>query len=64
MWCTGRQLGSDYLDWIKILGYIIYGIGIVGGVQGVVKRSVPISLIAVGIIIIGSILLGFEKKEK
>jgi hypothetical protein len=52
------------LDYLKILGYIIYAIGIVGGVEGVVKKSVSISLVAIGVFIIGSILLGMEKPTK
>ncbi len=52
------------MDWIKIVGYIIYAIGIVGGVEGVVKKSVPISLVAIGVMVIGSILLGFKNSRK
>ena len=48
---------------VKTLGYIIYAIGIVGGCEGVVKRSVSISLVAICVMIVGSVFLGWEKKK-
>lgn len=46
----------------KLAGYILYAIGIVGGVEGVTSspKSVPISIVALIVIIIGSYLI--EKK--
>lgn len=44
----------------KILGYIIYGIGILGGVEGVMKESMPISIAAIAVLAVGSYLLGKE----
>lgn len=38
-------------------GYILYAIGIIGGVEGVVDKSIPISVVAVIVIIIASFLL-------
>lgn len=46
---------------MKILGYIIYGIGIIGGVEGVMKKSLPISIAALAMLAAGAYLLG--KKE-
>lgn len=42
----------------KVLGYIIYGIGIIGGVEGVIKKSIPISIVAIAVLAAGSYLLG------
>lgn len=42
----------------KVLGYIIYGIGIIGGMEGVTKKSIPISIIAIVVLAAGSYLLG------
>ena len=52
------------MDWMKIMGYIIYAIGIVGGVQGVLKKSVWQSVVAIAVMVVGSVLLGMDKKEK
>jgi len=38
-------------------GYILYAIGIIGGVEGVVDKSIPISAVAIIVIIIASFLL-------
>ncbi len=56
--------GGEKMDWMKILGYILYAIGIVGGVQGVLKKSVWQSVVAIAVIVVGSFLLGMDKKEK
>ena len=52
------------MNLMKILGYIIYAIGIVGGCEGVIKKSVSISLVAIVVIVVGSVFLGMEKKGK
>ncbi len=44
----------------KVFGYIIYGIGIIGGVEGVMKKSMPISIAAIAVLAAGSYLLGKE----
>jgi hypothetical protein len=49
------------MDWMKIAGYTIYGIGIVGGVEGAFKGNRPISIMAIGVIVLGSVLLGMKK---
>ena len=43
-----------------MLGFIIYGIGIIGGVEGVMKKSIPISIVAIALLAAGSYLLGRE----
>jgi TRAP-type C4-dicarboxylate transport system permease large subunit len=52
------------MDWMKILGFIIYAIGIVGCVEGVFKKSTEISAVALVVVIVGSILIGFNDKIK
>ncbi len=57
------------MDLMKISGYILYAVGIIGGVEGVVLRGElgrSISMAAMVVIIIGSILLGWDcgKKRK
>jgi hypothetical protein len=53
------------MDWMKIIGYILYAIGIVGGVQQVIKKNILLSMVAIVVIIIGSILLGMkDDKDK
>ena len=52
------------MDWMKILGFIIYAIGIVGCVEGVFKKSTEISVVALVVVIVGSVLLGFNDKKK
>lgn len=46
----------------KILGYVLYAIGIVGAVEGISSdpKSIPISIVAMIVIIIASYLLGKE----
>ena len=46
----------------KILGYVLYAIGIIGAVEGITStpKSIPISIVALIVIIIASYLL--EKK--
>ncbi|MCK5560956.1 MAG: hypothetical protein KAJ51_10200 [Thermoplasmata archaeon] len=51
------------MDVTKILGYTVYAIGIVGGVQGVFKSSIPISIVAIVVIVVGSVLLGVNTNE-
>jgi len=46
------------MDWMKTVGYIIYAIGIVGCVEGVIKESVPISIGGIMVVVIGSVILG------
>lgn len=41
----------------KIAGYILYAVGIVGGMEGVFKNDIPISVVAFIVIVIGSYLL-------
>jgi hypothetical protein len=38
-------------------GYIVYAIGIIGGVEGVVGKSIPISVVALIVIVIASFML-------
>lgn len=52
------------IDPIKVAGYVAYAVGIVGCVEGVLKESVPISLVAMVVVVIGSVLLGMKKKRK
>jgi hypothetical protein len=35
-------------------GYVLYAIGIIGGVEGATVRSIPISVIALIVIVAGS----------
>lgn len=51
------------MDITKMLGYTVYAIGIVGGVQGVFKSSIPISIVAIVVIIVGSVLLGVSSND-
>jgi hypothetical protein len=43
----------------KMAGYVLYAVGIIGGVEGVTSspKSIPISVVALIVIIIGSYLL-------
>jgi hypothetical protein len=43
----------------KMAGYVLYAVGIIGGVEGITSnpKSIPISLVALIVIIIGSYLL-------
>lgn len=41
----------------KIIGYVLYAVGIIGGVEGAVDKSIPISVVALIVIVIGSYLL-------
>jgi len=43
----------------KIIGYVLYAIGIVGAVEGIIStpKSIPISIVALIVIIIASYLL-------
>ncbi len=52
------------MDLIKVVGYVVYAVGIVGCFEGVFKKSVPISLAAMAVVVIGSVLLGMTKKRK
>lgn len=38
-------------------GYILYAIGIIGGVEGAVDKSIPISVVALIVIVIASFML-------
>lgn len=44
----------------KMAGYVLYAIGIIGGVEGAVAKSISISIVALVVVVIGSYLL--EKK--
>lgn len=46
----------------KIIGYVLYAIGIVGAVEGIssTPKSIPISIVAMIVIIIASYLLEKE----
>jgi hypothetical protein len=50
------------MDFQKIAGHVLYAIGIIGGVEGAVgtPKSIPISVVALIVIIIGAYLI--EKK--
>jgi hypothetical protein len=50
------------MKWSRIGGLIVYGVGIVGACQGVIKGSYYISMIAFGVIVVGSIILGMEDR--
>ena len=52
------------MDWFKIFGHLLFGIGIIGGAQGAIWRHHQISIIAIGIVAIGSILIGFKDEKK
>lgn len=49
------------MDTERFVGYILYAMGIIGGTEGVVKKSIPISVAAMVVVILGSYLL--VKKE-
>ena len=44
----------------KMLANVLYAVGIVGGMEGVSKASIPISVVALLVIIIASYLLEKE----
>jgi hypothetical protein len=47
----------------KMAGYVLYAIGIIGGVEGATVRnafSIPISVVALIVIVAGSYLIGRE----
>ena len=50
------------MDNQKIAGHVLYAIGIIGGVEGVTSapKSIPISVVALIVIVIGAYLI--EKK--
>jgi hypothetical protein len=50
------------MKYTRIGGLIVYAVGIVGACQGVIKGSVYISMVAFGVIVIGSIILGIEDR--
>ena len=50
-------------EMMKTPGLIVYGIGIVGGCEGVFRGSIPISAVAIVFIITGSILFGLKGKK-
>ena len=50
------------MDIKKLAGYILYAIGIVGGAEGVIKKSLPISIIAVLVIVGASVLMSLKDK--
>ena len=55
------------MNLFKLFGLIIYAVGIIGGVEGVVLRGETgrmISMAAMVVIIIGSILLTWGDKKK
>ncbi len=41
----------------KIIGYVLYAIGIIGGVETAIDKNIPASVVAIIIVIIGSYLL-------
>jgi len=41
-------------------GYVLYAIGIIGGVEGAVGKSIPISIVALIVIVIASYMLKGE----
>ncbi len=50
----------------KVLGYIFYGVGIVGGVESFViggSTGMGVAAVATGMIILGSIFLGMRVKK-
>jgi uncharacterized membrane protein len=44
----------------KIIARVLYAVGIIGGMEGVSKASIPISVVALIVIIIASYLLEKE----
>jgi len=55
------------MNMFKLFGLIMYAVGIIGGVEGVVLRGElgrSISIAAMVVIIIGSILLAWDGKKK
>ena len=51
------------VDWTKTLALVVYAVGVVGGVEGVVKSSIPISVAALVVIVVGSALLSIGKRH-
>lgn len=47
------------MDVTKIAGYVLYAVGIIGGVEGVTSnpKSIPISAVALVVIVIASYML-------
>jgi hypothetical protein len=45
------------MSYEKIMGYVLYAIGIIGGVEGAFDKNIPASVVAIIVIIIGSYLL-------
>ncbi|MCX9024933.1 MAG: hypothetical protein OIN85_02420 [Candidatus Methanoperedens sp.] len=41
-------------------GYVLYAIGIIGGVEGATGKSIPISVVALIVIVAGSYLINKE----
>jgi hypothetical protein len=52
------------MDIMKLLGFIFYAIGIIGGVEGMSKGDGMISIIAIIVIIAGSLLIVLSDENK
>jgi hypothetical protein len=50
-------MSGDFMSYEKIIGYVLYAVGIIGGVEGAVNKSITTSVVALIIIVIGSYLL-------
>ncbi len=46
------------MSYEKIIGYVLYAIGIIGGVETAIDKRILASVVAIIIVIIGSYLLG------
>lgn len=53
--------GLNRLDFPKFLGLLLYAVGIIGGTEGVLKRSASISAVAVLLVLVAAYLLSQEK---
>ena len=54
-------LGKIFMNYKKMLGYILYAIGIIGGVESTLRvlgsSAIPTALVSIVIIVIASYLL-------
>ncbi len=52
-----KNVSGGLMSYGKIIGYVLYAIGIIGGVEGAIDKNIPASVVAIIIVIIGSYLL-------
>jgi len=58
------EVNSMKIDLMKTVGYVVYAVGIVGCFEGVFRESIPISLAAMIIVIIGSVFLSIKPNSR